>query len=52
MVEVQEHQKDLLTLLKGGGNQINTDGYSGDLPFGGQLIGSNGFREDGVNRSA
>ena len=23
-----------------------------DLPFAGQLIGSNGFRDDGVNRSA
>jgi len=32
-------------------NQANTDGYSGDLPFGGQLIASNGFREDGVNRA-
>jgi len=33
-------------------NQSNTDPYSGGLPFGGQLIGSNGFDEDGVNRSA
>ena len=33
-------------------NQANTDPYTGDLPYGGQLIGSNGFREDGVNRSA
>ena len=33
-------------------NQANTDPYSGDLPFAGQLIGSNGFNEDGVNRAA
>ena len=33
-------------------NQANTEGYTGDLPFAGQLIGSNGFREDGVNRAA
>ena len=33
-------------------NQANTDPYSGDLPFAGQLIGSNGFQDDGVNRSA
>ena len=33
-------------------NQANTEGYTGDLPFEGQLIGSNGFRDDGVNRSA
>ena len=33
-------------------NQSNTDPYSGDLPFAGQLIGSNGFNSDGVNRSA
>jgi outer membrane cobalamin receptor len=33
-------------------NQSNTDPYSGDLPFAGQLIGSNGFQDDGVNRSA
>ena len=33
-------------------NQNNTDPYSGDLPFAGQLIGSNGFNDDGVNRAA
>ena len=33
-------------------NQANTEGYTGDLPFEGQLIGSNGFRDDGVNRAA
>ena len=33
-------------------NQANTDPYSGDLPFAGQLIGSNGFNDDGVNRAA
>jgi len=32
-------------------NQANTDGYTGDLPFGGQLIGSNGFRDSNVNRA-
>jgi len=32
-------------------NQANTEGYSGDLPFTGQLIASNGFRDDGVNRA-
>jgi outer membrane cobalamin receptor len=32
-------------------NQASTDGYSGDLPFGGQLIASNGFKNDGVNRA-
>jgi outer membrane receptor protein involved in Fe transport len=33
-------------------NQANTSPYSGALPFTGQLIGSNGFQDDGVNRSA
>ena len=33
-------------------NQSTTDPYSGSISgFGGQLIGSNGFRDDGVNRS-
>ena len=32
-------------------NQANTDPYSGDLPFGGQLIASNKFNADGVNRA-
>ena len=31
-------------------NQANTEGYTGDLPFSGLLIGSNGFKDDNVNR--
>ena len=34
-------------------NQANTDPYTGDIGnFAGSLIGSNGFRDDGVNRAA
>jgi hypothetical protein len=34
-------------------NQANTDPYTGDVGnFAGSLIGSNGFRDDGVNRAA
>jgi outer membrane receptor protein involved in Fe transport len=34
-------------------NQNNTDPYTGDIGnFAGSLIGSNGFRDDGVNRAA
>ena len=51
MVEVQELMKDSLILILVYSNQSNTDPYTDDLPFGGQLIGSNGFNEDGVNRS-
>ena len=52
MVEVQELLKDsLILMIIVAFNQSNTDPYTDDLPFGGQLIGSNGFNEDGVNRS-
>jgi len=34
-------------------NQANTDPYTGDVgKFGGLLIGSNGFKDDGVNRAS
>ena len=53
MVEVQEHQKVSLTLTLLPLNQSNTDPYTGDIGnFEGSLIGSNGFRDDGVNRIA